>query len=113
MRNACPAGMRGASHKTGMGANQSSTQTGVSPVPKKNRAADAVRHRATRTFRLGFKAMNHPPDRTANQGAKLFFGQVESTAPIKRDIAMGMGPEFHCYFPHIVLFQVAGFHRLL
>src|ERR1700730_4996034 len=95
-RKACPAGMRGASHKTGMGANQSSNQTGVSPVPKKNRAADAVRHRATRTFRLGFKAMNHPPDRTANQGAKLFFGQVESTAPIKRDIAMGMGPEFHC-----------------
>src|ERR1700692_163119 len=100
MRNACPAGMRGASHQTGMGANQSSIQIGASPVPKKNRAADAVRHRATRTFTLGFKAMNHPPDRTAYQGAKFLLRQVESAAPIQGDIAMGMGPEFHCYFPH-------------
>src|ERR1700730_10502045 len=98
-RKACPAGMRGASHKTGMGANQSSTQTGVSPVPKKNRAADAVRHRATRTFRLGFKAMNHPPDGTANQGAKLFFGESEPASAVKRDITMGMGPKLHCYLP--------------
>src|SRR5579859_5112011 len=112
-RNACPAGTRGASHKTGMGASQSSGQTGVSPVPKKNKAADAVRQRATTTFRLGFKAMKHPPDRTANQGAKLLFRQIESAAPVERDITMGMGPQFHRQFPHIILFQVAGFHGRL
>src|ERR1700733_5638342 len=86
IRNACPAGMRGASHKTGMGANHSSIQTGVSPVPKKNKAADAVRHRATRTFALGFKAMKHPPDRTAYQSAKVFLRQSEPASAVKRDI---------------------------
>src|SRR5215472_1401075 len=114
MKNACLPDTRGAIHSTGMAASQVHAQTGVSPVPRKKRAAETARHGAARVaslgFELDFESMEKSPYRAAYQFPKLLWGKADAPGAIQHDVAVYVSPLGEGHFPNIILFEVTTLH---